>query len=192
MPKDAPAEMRNTQGCIPSSSVVCTPAKEPGGPKLDFDDRAGGFLGLKKTLTSGREIIWPTVIELAGRSPVWGHGLGTSALADVPWPFTRMNAHSGFLQVYYQLGLVGVVLYFILWALLFIRAIAVPDVCARSASVAVLCAACVLDTLEIVLIQNHSGFGLALGILATTNFTNARREVMRRARHSLSTGEVCS
>jgi len=160
-----------TPTCVPTSFEVC-PAVQRAAKSEAPDRRSGGFLGLKKRIGSGRQNIWPAVFEMAGRSPIWGHGLGALPGAYLAPPYTGTHAHSGFLQVYYQFGLIGVALYVLLWCLLFSRAIAVMDISARSAAVAVLCAACVLETFEVVLIQNLLGIGIALGILATTEFTS--------------------
>lgn len=164
-----PTNPHNSSACVPTPYSVCPPVE----PMPEIDHRAGGPLGLNKSWRSGRDKIWPKVIELSGEAPVWGHGLGSSPGAFLPHPYIGMHAHSGFLLVYYQSGLVGLALYFLLWVLLFRRAINVVDLTSRSISVSVLCAACVLETTEIVLIQTHSGFGFALAILATTEF---RRE----------------
>ena len=157
--------------CVPTSFQLCPGVQEPAKFKTP-DRRAGGFLGLKKHIGSGRQKIWPAMIELAGQSPVWGHGLGALPGPYLTPPNTVRHAHSDFLQVYYQFGLIGVALYAFLWCVLFVRAIGVLDIGARSAAVAVLCAACVLATLEVVLIQVHLGMTVALGILATTEFTS--------------------
>ena len=156
----------STSACMPTPYSVCPPTE----PMPDVDNRGGGPLAVNKSLRTGREIIWPKVIELSGEAPIWGHGLGSSPAGFLPHPFIGMHAHSGFLQVYYQFGLVGLALYFLLWGLLFGRAINVRDPLSRAISFAVLCAACVLETIGIVFIQHNTGIGVALGILATTEF----------------------
>jgi O-antigen ligase/polysaccharide polymerase Wzy-like membrane protein len=157
--------------CIPTPYAVC-PRTEP---MPDVDNRGGGPLAVNKSLRTGREIIWPKVIELSGDAPMCGHGLGSSPAGLLPHPFIGMHAHSGFLQVYYQFGIVGLALYFLLWGVLFSRAIKVRDPLSRTISFAVLCAACVLDTLGLVFIQHNTGIGVALGILATTEFLPTQR-----------------
>jgi O-antigen ligase len=87
-----------------------------------------------------------------------------------------MHAHSGFLLIYYQFGLIGLALYLSLWIVLFARAINITNPTARSLSVAALCAICILETIEIVFIQTHPGVGIALAILATTEFTSKSRQ----------------
>jgi O-antigen ligase len=152
--------------CVRTAFTACP--RDPGVVKPD--SRAGGFLGLKKELGTGRETIWPAVIEMGARAPMLGHGLGSFPGAYLAPPYTGMHAHSGFVQAYYQFGLVGLGLYVLLWCVLFARAIGLPNVGARTASVAVLCAACVLDTFEVIFLQANLGIGVALGILATTEF----------------------
>jgi O-antigen ligase len=136
----------------------------------DVDNRGGGPLAVNKSLRTGREIIWPKVIELSGEAPIWGHGLGSSPAGFLPHPFTGLHAHSGFLQAYYQFGLIGLALWVLLWVILFARAINVHDPNSRSISVAVLCAASMLETTEIIFLQTHAGIGIALGILAAAEF----------------------
>ena len=169
-----------TSSQAPSTNILpaCAPNMFKGCPTLPkellppgLDERGGGMLGLNKFIATGREQIWPAVIQMSGQSPIWGHGLGTSPGAYLNPPYTGQHTHNGFLQVYYQFGIIGVALYVLLWVLLFIRAIGVENIRARSAAVAVLSAACVLDTFELVFIQSNLGIGMALAILATTEFT---------------------
>ena len=167
--------VNNIVSCGPTVSAAC-PGRQEAAKLAVPDRRAGGFLGLKKHIGSGREKIWPAVIELAGRSPVWGHGLGASPVPYLALSYPVRHAHSDFLQVYYEFGLIGVALYAFLWCILVIRAIRVLDPDARSTAVAVLCATCVLETLEVVLMEVHLGMAVALGILATTEFTTGCRE----------------
>jgi hypothetical protein len=152
--------------CVPTAFETCK--GEPISEAPTPTGWGGGFLGLYKSIRSGRQNIWPAVIEMSGKSPVWGHGLGALPGRYLAAPYTGRSAHNGFLQIYYQLGLVGVALYALVWCLLFIRAIGTSDILARSAAVAVLCAACVLETFEVVFVQNLLGIGIALAIMATT------------------------
>jgi hypothetical protein len=152
--------------CVPTTLETC-PAESISETPAGW---GGGFLGFQKSIRSGRHNIWPAVIEMSGTSPVWGHGLGALPGRYLAAPYTGRSAHSGFLQIYYQLGLVGLALYTCLWCLLFIRAIGIVDISARSAAIAVLCAACVLETFEVVFVQNLLGIGIALAIMATTQF----------------------
>ena len=119
------------------------------------------------------------MIELSGEALIWGHDLGSSPAGFLPYPFTGLHAHSGFLQTYYQFGLIGLALWVLLWIILFARAINVNDPNSRSISVAVLCAASMLETTEIIFFQTHAGIGVALGILATAEFCSST--VPRRA-----------
>jgi O-antigen ligase/polysaccharide polymerase Wzy-like membrane protein len=167
LPKaELPATQHSTSTCMPTPYSVCPPTE----PMPDVDNRGGGPLAVNKSLRTGREIIWPKVIELSGEAPIWGHGLGSSPAGFLPHPFTGLHAHSGFLQAYYQFGLIGLALWVLLWVILFARAINVHDPNSRSISVAVLCAASILETTEIIFLQTHAGIGVALGILATVEF----------------------
>ena len=166
--QDLSPRILSVPACVPSSFETCPGESISEAPT----GWGGGLLGLQKSIRSGRHNIWPAVIEMAGASPIWGHGLGTLPARYLAPPYTGRSAHSGFLQIYYQLGLVGVALYTWLWCLLFVRAIGVPNIRARSDAVAVLCAACALETFEVVFVQNLLGIGIALGIMATTRLVS--------------------
>jgi O-antigen ligase len=148
------------------NSEIERPSKADDLPKMTD----GGYFGINKNLASGRQNIWPTLIELSGDRMIWGHGLGSLPGAYLAWPYHGRSAHNGFLQVYFQFGLVGTALYLFLWLLLFVRASNIPDIVARSTAVAALCAICTLEIFEVVLIQNLFGIGVALAIVATTEF----------------------
>jgi hypothetical protein len=168
--ESAEKQLSSKSSCRPTPYTVC-PTTEP---LPDVDNRGGGPLAVNKSMRTGREIIWPKVIELAGEAPIKGHGLGSSPAGFMPHPFTGLHPHSGFLQVYYQFGMFGLAVWFLLWIVLFARAINVRDPSSRSVSVAVLCAACALETTEIVFLQTHFGIGAALAILATAEFVPTR------------------
>jgi hypothetical protein len=172
--QNPPYPILSTPVCVRTAFAPCLdhPVKKK---RYKPDSRAGGFLGLKKDASTGREKIWPAVIQMAARSPILGHGLGAFPGAYLAAPYTGKHAHNGFVQAYYQFGVVGLGLYLLLWCVLFSRAIRLPEISARSASVAVLCAACVVDTFDGIFFQANLGIGLTLGILATTEFAQQVR-----------------
>jgi len=73
---------------------------------LDIRDLDALFIEYTgRTARSGRQIIWPLIIAATAESPWLGLGTGTtfSQLYDTSW-----SAHSYYLQIYMQAGLVGV------------------------------------------------------------------------------------
>jgi O-antigen ligase len=133
----------------------------------------GGLFGNNKQLASGRQVIWPAIIAVSGEAPLMGHGLGSQPGSYLAWPYNGRSAHNGFLQVYFQFGLLGLGVYVLMWVLLFVRAIETTDPLARAHLVAVVCAACILETFEVFLIQNQFGIGVSFAILMTTSLRPA-------------------
>lgn len=131
------------------------------------DDLVGVSFGNKALLT-GRPIIWKLAAERCLQMPILGHGIGRVPGNEFPPPYDNLSSHNGFLQKFYQVGVVGLVLYFALFTLVFRRAISLPGRAARSAAVAVLCAAMFCEIFEVVLTENHFGFGIVFWILITT------------------------
>lgn len=70
------------------------------------------LLGRNKNLTGRATDIWPVVLDAASRNPIlgvgygaaWGLGREISARVEVE------QAHNGYLDIYFQLGIIGVVL----------------------------------------------------------------------------------
>jgi hypothetical protein len=129
-----------------------------------------GPFGVNKGFASGRQVIWPIVIELSGENLFFGHGLGTLPGAYLPAPYNGLSAHNGFLQIYYQFGVVGLLLYISIWIVVLIRALHISDTSARSVAVAALCAVWFQEIFEVALIQNAFGIGVAFALLITTEF----------------------
>lgn len=81
----------------------------------DFDSLFVEYTG--RTARSGRQIIWPAILAYAAESPLVGRGTGInfSDLHESDW-----SAHSYFLQIYLQTGLLGVgsilLVLFAVWA----------------------------------------------------------------------------
>jgi O-antigen ligase len=158
--------------CVKATLADCKggPLQRPEGEPEPGQMNDGGLLGINKSFASGRQIIWPAVIELSGENVFFGHGLGTLPGAYLAWPYNGRSAHNGFLQVYYQFGVVGLLLYVSIWVAFFVRASNISNRGARSVAVATLCATCFLETFEVVLIQNQFGIGVAFALLMTTEF----------------------
>lgn len=67
-----------------------------------------------KRLLSGREEIWPTLIEAILAQPLLGYGPGMVASEFAPSHFYGLSAHNLYLQVGLQVGLVGLALVLLL------------------------------------------------------------------------------
>lgn len=87
---------------------------------LSHPETVVGWLGKDSTLT-GRTTLWSAVIEMIGRRPWLGYGFGgfwqgwkgESAYICwmTNWDWAPPHAHNGFLDLWLDLGLVGVVLF---------------------------------------------------------------------------------
>ena len=73
-------------------------------------------LGRDMTLT-GRTEIWTDVLQVASTHPLWGTGYGAfwiGRIANIPWTenltWTLGQAHNGYIDVYLQIGAIGLVL----------------------------------------------------------------------------------
>ena len=64
---------------------------------------AGGL----EVSTSGRDALWPVVIDSAMRSPIVGQGLGSSQEALTVFGDAAAHPHNDYLRVWHDLGLVG-------------------------------------------------------------------------------------
>ncbi len=81
-----------------------------------------------KSVTSGRLLIWPYVIEKIGESPVVGYGrlaMKRTGLADWLWTNLRQSfphAHNMYLDCLLDNGILGSLLIFMFWAVVLVHA----------------------------------------------------------------------
>ena len=125
---------------------------------------------------SGRDILWPTIIEVLRNYPITG--LGPSAtLREVL--DTGLSAHNGFLQIGLQAGYVGILL--ITVALLFVwRGLYMqPDSMTRRVSIAYFIGFVSVNTFEAALTQNHFAFALLFWAIMGISLGGSRRGVVR-------------
>lgn len=113
----------------------------------------------EKSPFSGRDIIWLNIILELERNGYWGFGLGSLPGGLLEGPYEGLSAHNGFLQIFYQFGAVGLLVFFSACALLIVSLTRRED---GRISVAILLAALVHEMFEVVMIQNHFGPGLLL------------------------------
>ena len=75
-----------------------------------------GLLG-RSTTFSGRTYIWALWMRMAGDYPLFGHGFGVSTQDEIRQFSIRalfpsaVHAHSGYIDMYFNLGLVGTILF---------------------------------------------------------------------------------
>jgi O-antigen ligase len=82
--------------------------------------------GLRGVNTAGRNIIWPYVFASAMQAPVAGHGLGMARLVTVQLfvekkDVTEYHPHNEYLQIFHDMGLIGLLLALVAWGGGFVR-----------------------------------------------------------------------
>ncbi len=82
--------------------------------------------GLSGVNTAGRNIMWPYVFASAMQAPVTGHGLGMARLVTAQLfvekkDVTEYHPHNEYLQVFHDMGLIGLLLALIAWGGVFVR-----------------------------------------------------------------------
>lgn len=136
-----------------------------------------------RNATSGRQVIWPIILNATAQSP-W-FGIGSGATFSQLYPDKDWSAHSYFLQTYMQTGFVGVAL---LIALLFLVWKNLPPVKqVDPLSCYALCLFCVViihSALEVFLMQTNIAIGagawMALGMTAGLGNIKDRRMAPKR------------
>jgi exopolysaccharide production protein ExoQ len=69
------------------------------------------LLGRKANLTDRSDLIWPVLLPIAWHNPVMGLGYGAFWIKQVPGLTLDVNeAHNGYLDVFMELGVVGLIL----------------------------------------------------------------------------------
>jgi O-antigen ligase len=80
-------------------------------------------VGRKPDLTGRTDLIWDVLLPIAWQHPIFGAGFGSFWIAPVPGLTLDVNeAHNGYLDVFMELGVVGLVFVFCLFANYFQRA----------------------------------------------------------------------
>ena len=81
--------------------------------------------GLRGFNTAGRNIMWPATFSSAMESPLTGRGLGTArvVVADLfgGRDMSEYHPHNEYLQVFHDLGLLGLALVVMAWGFLLVR-----------------------------------------------------------------------
>jgi O-antigen ligase len=76
--------------------------------------------GLRGVNTAGRNIMWPYVFASAMQAPVAGHGLGMARLVTAQLfvekkDVTEYHPHNEYLQIFHDMGLIGLLLALVAW-----------------------------------------------------------------------------
>lgn len=87
-------------------------------------DLSMGFAGVN---TAGRNVMWPAVLQSTLREPIVGHGLGQARLVTARLfagkkDVTEYHPHNEYLQVFHDLGVIGLLLLLLAWWGVFWRA----------------------------------------------------------------------
>jgi O-antigen ligase len=82
--------------------------------------------GLRGVNTAGRNIMWPYVFASAMQAPVAGHGLGMARLVTAQLfvekkDVTEYLPHNEYLQIFHDMGLIGLLLALVAWGGVFVR-----------------------------------------------------------------------
>jgi len=80
-------------------------------------------LGRQANLTGRGDLIWPVLLPIAWQHPVLGAGYGSSWVKPFPGLTLAINeAHNGYLEVFLELGVVGLILLALAVAMMFRKA----------------------------------------------------------------------
>jgi hypothetical protein len=111
---------------------------------------------------SSRDVIWSTIIYEVENNGFAGRGLGRLP-SEVLWGrLSGLSAHNGFVQLFFQLGPVGVLLFTTACWLVISAAAKRPR---DDAGLAIFSGALVHEAFEVALTQNNFGFGIGIWLL---------------------------
>lgn len=145
-----------------------------------------------RRLNSGREILWPTVWEAIEANPVLGMGPGA-----VPGDLyeTTLSAHSLYLQIGLQTGIVGFALLFLLFLSLWraARPLGRPDTRAAENLMTVIITMVIVHSLfAVFLFQNALAVGVPVWMVLGLGLGTLAREAAEPGRRQGSTGPVAA
>ena len=121
----------------------------------------------EKSPFSGRNIIWLDIFVELEANGYRGFGLGSLPGEILEGHYEGLSAHNGFMQIFYQAGATGLVVFLVLVATTLVAASKRHD---NGASVAILLGALLHEMFEVALTQNHFGSGLLLWIVVMAPF----------------------
>lgn len=119
-----------------------------------------------KTKFSGRDIIWTDIVSHLAANNWHGEGLGSKPGGLFFEEKAGVSAHNGFIQIMYQFGLLGVILFFSS-CFMFIRNINLRQANGVAFGVIVFSSALIHELFEVKMTQNHFGSGLFVWALSS-------------------------
>ena len=126
---------------------------------------------LGKSVFTGRDEIWPFVILGILEQPWLGHGAGALPGGLLLGRLEGLSAHNGFLQLAFQFGVIGVVLFVGFILAVGLTRFAGESKASREVTRAILIAAVLHEVFEVMLTQNHFGIGFAFWVAAVVSHT---------------------
>ena len=115
-----------------------------------------------KSPFSGRDLIWQEIASVVSDHFWTGFGMGSLPGGILEGDYEGLSAHNGFMQIFYQMGLIGVFLLMLLCITVFYTA---SHKLNEQVSAAVLLGAFVHELFEVALIQNYFGVGFFIWLL---------------------------
>ncbi|MEO8057361.1 MAG: O-antigen ligase family protein [Burkholderiales bacterium] len=145
---------------------------------------------LGKSVLTGRDEIWPFVILGILEHPWLGHGAGALPGGLLLGRLEGLSAHNGFLQLAFQFGVIGVVIFVGFILAVGLTKFAGESRASREVTRAILIAAVLHEVFEVMLTQNHFGIGFAFWVAAvashTPQFVRRKTGIARRSHVSLA------
>jgi O-antigen ligase len=142
---------------------------------------------LGSNLTSGRSEFWKAGLRLVEHKPLFGYGFGTRESADLHLGVT-INAHSGFVNVLLDLGMVGAVLFALWYLAAFWRSL--TGMQGWPANVSMACTAILIGMVPVLVaepayLSMFSPETVTLLLAMTLPFTRSRKIIPRHLRPEL-------
>ena len=122
----------------------------------------------EKSPFSGRDVIWIAIIGEISAHNYIGFGLGSLPGGLLEGHYEGLSAHNGFLQLLYQFGAAGLLVFLVACAAVMRALVRRSD---RGVSAAIFAGALVHELFEVVLTQNHFGSGLLIWVIVATQMT---------------------
>lgn len=111
---------------------------------------------------SSRDVIWSTIIYEIENNGFAGRGLGRLPSEVLSGRLSGLSAHNGFVQLFFQFGAIGVLLFTVAcWFVISAAAKRSRD----DAGLAIFVGALVHEAFEVALTQNNFGFGLGIWLI---------------------------
>ena len=129
-----------------------------------------------KSLYSGREKIWGTLLDVVMDSPIIGYGIGIDGRQ-----FGPHTAHNQYIQILLEVGIVGLIVFLALLYFIFDMLIKNKKTFAAQLSIVYLCGILIYEVFELTLFQNNYSISILQWLIITTGifFIDENAEVDR-------------